>query len=192
MSDAGKDAAALVATPSQTVGPFFHFALTPNGSEGAVQPTAGTAPIQLVVRITDGAGQAVTDAIVEIWQTVDSPAGAAGDPAGNTICGFARLPTGEDGACTFETVRPGSLPDGSGGQAAPHINVCLFARGLLRQLHTRIYFADDPSLDGDAVLAFVPEERRTTLLAQPDPARGGRWLFHLRLQGADETVFFDV
>ena len=181
MSEAGKDAAALVATPSQTVGPFFHFALTPNGSEGAVQPIAGAEPIQLVVRVTDGAGQAVTDAIVEIWQAT-----------GDAVCGFARLPTGEDGTCLFETVRPGSVPDGSGGQAAPHINVCLFARGLLRQLHTRIYFASDPSLAGDVVLALVPEDRRTTLLARPDTTRDGRWLFHLRLQGADETVFFDV
>jgi protocatechuate 3,4-dioxygenase alpha subunit len=181
MTDDGKDAAPLVATPSQTVGPFFHFALTPHGSEGAVEPIAGPDPIQLVVRVTDAQGHAVTDAMVEIWQAT-----------GDAVCGFARLPTGEDGACTFETVRPGSTPDGAGGQAAPHINVCLFARGLLRQLHTRIYFAGDPSLAGDAVMAFVPEERRTTLLARLDPARDGRWLFHIRLQGADETVFFDV
>jgi protocatechuate 3,4-dioxygenase, alpha subunit len=181
MTDGGKGAPPLVATPSQTVGPFFHFALTPHGSRGALQPIAGPEPIQLVVRVTDGEDQAVTDAIVEIWQTT-----------GDAICGFARLPTGEDGTCTFETVRPGSLPDGAGGQAAPHINVCLFARGLLRQLHTRIYFASDPSLAGDTVLALVPEDRRTTLLSRPDTGRDGRWLFHLRLQGADETVFFDV
>jgi protocatechuate 3,4-dioxygenase, alpha subunit len=90
MTDGGEDAAPLVATPSQTVGPFFHFALTPHGSEGAVQPIAGPEPILLVVRVTDAKGHAVTDAMVEIWQAT-----------GDAVCGFARLPTGEDGACTF-------------------------------------------------------------------------------------------
>jgi protocatechuate 3,4-dioxygenase alpha subunit len=70
--------------------------------------------------------------------------------------------------------------------------VCIFARGLLRQLHTRIYFEGDPALEHDAVLARVPEPRRRTLLARPDPERPGLWLFDVRLQGDDETVFFDV
>ena len=181
MTDGAKDAAALIATPSQTVGPFFHVGLRPHGTEGAVNPIAGPEPIEIVVRVTDAEGQAVTDAMVEIWQAT-----------GGTVWDFARLPTGEDGACTFETARPGALPDGAGGHAAPHINVCLFARGLLRQLHTRIYFGGDPLLAGDAVMAFVPVDRRTTLLARPDSERDGRWRFDLRLQGVDETVFFDV
>jgi protocatechuate 3,4-dioxygenase alpha subunit len=70
--------------------------------------------------------------------------------------------------------------------------MCIFGRGLLRQLHTRAYFDGDPALDQDAVLALVPEPRRRTLLARPDPQRADRWLFDVRLQGHDETVFFDV
>lgn len=187
MMDGPEDGTPLVATPSQTVGPFFHFALTPRGSRGALQPAAAAELIQLTVRVTDGDGQAVTDAIVEIWQ-----AGAAnGEPAASVPCGFARLPTGEDGCCTFDTMRPGPVPGGP-EPAAAHINVCLFARGLLRHLHTRIYFAGDPALDGDPVLGLVPEDRRPTLLASPDPLCSDRWLFDLRLQGMDETVFFDV
>lgn len=160
-----------VATPSQTVGPFFHVALSAESSRGTAA-FQGRERIRLRVAVTDGNGRPVDDALVEIWQ--------AGE-------GCGRMPTGEGGACEFETVRPCA----KGGDAAPHINVCLFARGLLRQLHTRIYFAGDPALAHDAVLALVPEDRRSTLLAQPDPQDAGRWLFHVRLQGSQETVFFD-
>ncbi|MCA1649780.1 MAG: protocatechuate 3,4-dioxygenase subunit alpha [Acidobacteria bacterium] len=140
----------------------------------------GGEPITLSFRVTDGDGQLVTDAIVELWQT------------DGTSSVFGRLPTGEDGTCEFETVRPATVAGGSGGLQAPHVNVCLLARGLLRHLHTRVYFAGDPALAQDPVLALVPEDRRSTLLAHPAPERQGRWLFDVRLQGAKETVFFDV
>jgi protocatechuate 3,4-dioxygenase alpha subunit len=161
----------LVATASQTVGPFLHFALTadPHGRVGTA--IAERDRIRLLITVTDGDGLAVPDAVVEIWQATSV------EPATST-CG--RLPTDAEGTCEFETAR------------APHINVCLFARGLLRQVYTRIYFAGDPSLDADPVLALVPESRRATLLATPDPTEPGRWRFHLRLQGAGETVFFDA
>jgi protocatechuate 3,4-dioxygenase alpha subunit len=165
-----KAGAPLVATSSQTVGPFFHFALSPDARNGEVHNVGGPDRIQLLVRVTDGDGAPVGDAIVEIWQrSPDLPES-----------GFGRMATGEDGTCEFETVR------------APHINVCLFARGLLRHLHTRIYFAGDPGLGDDAVLALVPDDRRATLIASPDALRAGRWVFDLRLQGSGETVFFDV
>lgn len=166
-----------VATPSQTVGPFFHFALTANPIGRIADRFEGGEPIKLLFRVTDADGQVVTDAIVELWQT---------DGASSV---FGRLPTGEDGTCEFETVRPTSA---AGGPQAPHINVCLLARGLLRQLHTRVYFAGDPALARDPVLALVPENRRSTLLAHADSERPGRWVFDVRLQGERETVFFDV
>ncbi len=174
-----------VATPSQTVGPFFHFGLTPDTSHGTVRGVSGRERLQLLVRVTDGEGQAVADAAVEIWHTGDSGPDAAGVP----FSGFGRLATREDGSCEFGTIRPGRGP---GADQASHVNVCLFARGLLRHLQTRIYFAGDPALADDAVLALVPADRRGTLLAHPDPSGGGRWRFEIRLQGPEETVFFDA
>jgi protocatechuate 3,4-dioxygenase alpha subunit len=120
--------------------------------------------VRLDVWVTDGDGCPVDDALVELWTSTE----------------FARLATGKDG--TFEVDL----------QRAPYINVCLFARGLLRHLHTRVYFARDPGLTSDPVFARVPEDRRSTLLACPDPQVPGRWLFHVRLQGPQETVFFDI
>jgi protocatechuate 3,4-dioxygenase alpha subunit len=185
----------LVATPSATVGPFFHFGLATDPALGRVADSSVRGePVTLRFRITDGDGTPVPDALVEIWQVdadgAEARLSAVGDTPG--FSGFGRLPTTEDGTCEFETVRPGRVPDGRGGRQASHINVCIFGRGLLRQLHTRVYFAGDAALAEDAVLALVPEERRQTLLATPDPQRAGRWLFDVRLQGDDETVFFDV
>lgn len=162
-----------VATPSQTVGPFFHFGLTPKPNGRLVDRLGGGEAITLVIRVTDGDGAPLPDALVEVMQE-----GA-----------FGRMPTDDDGTCVFESVRP-RVSSNEPGNTSPHVLVCLFARGLLRQLHTRIYFAGDPALDRDPVLALVPHDRRQTLLARPDRADGRRWTFDLRLQGAGETVFF--
>ena len=189
------DDSELIATASETVGPFFHFGLATDAALGAVADRSVDGEfITIRFRITDGDGQAVPDGLVEIWQ-VDGRGNAAVRPssaAAPAFRGFGRLPTGEDGTCEFETVRPGRVSDGEGGLQASHINVCLFARGLLRQVHTRVYFKGDPAIDEDAVLALVPAGRRPTLLATEDPHQPGRWLFDVRLQGEDETVFFDV
>ena len=181
----------FVATPSETVGPFFHFGIATDATLGCVADRSARGEfIALRIRITDGDGSPVPDALVEIWQVDADGHEARPAPAGekSAFRGFGRLPTADDGTCEFETVRPGQ----AGEQMAPHINICLFARGLLRHLHTRVYFRGDPALAGDAVLALVPEHRRETLLAKPDPDRLGRWLFDLRLQCDNETVFFDV
>lgn len=181
MTEKRTDPAGLIATSSQTVGPFFHFALTPDGVPNEGRPDPSAPAMHLAIRVTDGQGQAVGDAMIEIWI-----------PRGDEPCAFARRPTHADGTCTFDTVRPAAVSDAAGVRQAAHVNVCIFARGLLRQLHTRIYFAGDPALDDDAVLALVPADRRGTLVATADAGRADRWMFHLRLQGADETVFFDV
>lgn len=185
----------LVATPSETVGPFFHFGLATDSTLGRVADRSVRGEfITLRFRITDGDGSPVPDALVEIWQVDADGVEAVRPPAGQkaAFSGFGRLPSADDGTCEFETIRPGRVPDGQGGLQASHINVCLFARGLLRHLHTRVYFEGDAALKEDAVLALVPAHRRETLRARPDPQRPGRWLFDLRLQGNDETVFLDV
>jgi protocatechuate 3,4-dioxygenase alpha subunit len=172
MSDDG----ATIATPSQTVGPFFHFALCAQPMGRMIDRLPPGDRIVLKVRVRDGDDRPVSDALVELCQ-----AGV-----------FGRMPTGEDGCCDFETIRPGAAPSNTTVGHAARIDVCLFARGLLRHLHTRIYFSDDPLIEGDPTFALLPEDRRTTLLARPDGETAGRWVFDLRLQGAHETVFFDA
>lgn len=155
----------LIATPSQTVGPFFHFGLTGNPNGRMVDRLPAGAPISLVISVTDGDQKPVADAVLELCQ----------DGV------FGRMPTGENGTSEFLTTRPAS-----------HVSVCIFARGLLRQLHTRIYFPADAGLPHDQVLALVPEHRRHTLMASADPHDASIWRFHIRMQGSDETVFFDM
>jgi protocatechuate 3,4-dioxygenase alpha subunit len=185
----------LVASPSETVGPFFHFGIATDAALGRLAtPGAKGELITLRFVVMDGDGVPVPDALIEIWQ-VDADGVAPVPPAaGETthFWGFGRLPTGDDGACEFQTVRPGSVSDGKGGRQAPHISVCVFARGLLRHLFTRVYFEGDPALAADPVLALVPEDRRPTLLARPAAQNSAQWVFSLRLQGEAETVFFDV
>jgi protocatechuate 3,4-dioxygenase, alpha subunit len=192
------EAPRLTATGSQTVGPFFLFGLASDASLGClVRPETTGERIRLLVRVVDGNGQPVPDALVEVLQAdadgryVQPGAGGIG-VAGADFAGFGRLPTIADGTCVFETIRPGRVPDNRGGLQAPHINVCLFARGLLRQLYTRIYFDGDAGLREDALLSLVPEDRRQTLLAQPTGEAPGQWTFEIRLQGDRETVFFDL
>ena len=175
------------ATPSQTVGPFFHFALTEGAAVAAVAPPdAPGARIRLQIRVLDGAGDAVTDALIELYQ-----ADAPGRDAGSGSAGFGRLPTGEDGGCVFEIVRPAPVAIAGGGHQAPHLSVCVFARGLLRHLYTRVYFEGD-TIEGDPVLGCVPVARRPTLLARRSPSSDALWEFTIRLQGEHETVFFDL
>ena len=144
--------------------------------------------------LRDGEGVPVSDAMIELWQA-DSEGNYrrdSGPAVDRSFGGFGRLATAEDGSCTFETVRPGRVPGLGDSLQAPHINVSIFARGLLKGLCTRVYFAGDPANAEDQALALVPEIRRVTLLAQPDPARDHGWKFEIRLRGEGETVFFDV
>ena len=200
----------LIATPSQTVGPFFHLGLvrastrTGLAREGALGAMAGPATrgerIALHVRVTDGDGTPVPDAMVELWQAdadgryvrPDDPSSAAAGIAAPEFIGFGRLPTSQDGTCVFATIRPGLVAAPDGRFQAAHINLCFFSRGLLRHLYTRIYFSGDDRLDEDVVLANVPADRRETLMAKPIAGAPGGWSFELRLQGTDETVFFDL
>jgi protocatechuate 3,4-dioxygenase alpha subunit len=182
----------LIASSSQTIGPFFHVGPGASDKGGVVAPpgTPGER-IRLRLQVLDGDGAPVNDAMIEVRQADASgayamPPASPDDPA-PAFSGFGRLSTSEDGACCFDTIRPGApAPD-----QAPHVTVCLFMRGLLRHLVTRVYFAGDPGLERDAILALVPADRRATLLAQP-AADGVTWELVVRLQGERETVFFDV
>jgi protocatechuate 3,4-dioxygenase, alpha subunit len=187
-----------IPTPSQTVGPYLSIGLTAKNSITTIAGANATGErVYLKCRVLDGDGVPLDDAAIEIWQAdsagrynhPDDPRVNPPDPA---CRGFGRMGTGEDGECEFETVKPGRVPGPGGILQAPHLNVAVYARGVLLQLYTRIYFAGDPANEEDPVLALVPQERRGTLLATPDPARPGGWFFEIHLCGEKETVFFDV
>jgi protocatechuate 3,4-dioxygenase alpha subunit len=178
----------LAPTPSQTIGPFFHFCLTTDKALGCLAgPGAKGDRIRLACHVLDGDGVPMDDAMIEIWQA--DADGNYNSADGSSFRSFGRLCTDHDGVSVFETVKPGKV---SGTLQAPHINVLIFARGLLKQLVTRIYFAGEPANQNDPILALVPEDRRGTLLAHPHAENPGLWTFKIRLCHECETVFFDV
>jgi protocatechuate 3,4-dioxygenase alpha subunit len=190
MSDQPK--APLIASASQTVGPFFH--IGPGASDRQVGVVAARdvpgSRMRLRIQVLDGDGVPVPDALIELRQAdargvYTGPPGPGEPPP--AFAGFGRLATSEDGACCFESIRPGATGAGEAG----HVTLCVFMRGLLRHLYTRVYFEDDPALDRDPILALVPADRRPTLVARR-AGDGVTWDWVVRLQGQDETVFFDV
>ena len=171
-----------MSTPSQTVGPFLSIGLPwPDGPDVVAEGTPGAFVIRGTVY--DGAGAPVPDALIETWQADPQGAFAHPEGGGSGFRGFGRCPTEPDGTYRIRTLRPGTLP----GQA-PHVDVSVFARGLLHRVVTRIYLPDNDNT-ADPVLAVVPAERRHTLIAR---AENGDYVFDIRLQGQDETVFFDL
>jgi protocatechuate 3,4-dioxygenase, alpha subunit len=183
-------------TPSQTVGPFLHIILPwPDGPDVVPADTPG----RIVIRgqVFDGDGNGLPDALVETWQAdpdgrfdhPDDPLAAPSPVAG--FRGFGRCATGADGSYAIGTVKPGPLPDDARDIEAPHVDVSVFARGLLDRVVTRVYFADEPDANAvDPVLCSLPDPARShTLLATPEP---GGYRFDIHLQGQEETVFFDV
>ncbi len=184
-------------TPSQTVGPYFSMRLP--WPEGPYVVPAGTpGAVTIYGRLLDGAGAPIPDGLIETWQA--SPEGRFAhpdDPRGPVpdgdlaFRGFGRCQTGHDGTFKIVTLKPGALPFGDGRTEAPHIDVSVFSRGMLDRSVTRIYFPDEADANAaDPVLEAVPAERRATLVAQP--AGENLLRFDIRMQGADETVFFDL
>ena len=187
----------LTPTPSQTIGPFFHLALTTDETLGRLVSGGATGdPIELRVRVIDGDSVPLGDAMIELWQAdangkynhPDDPQDKKPDPA---FRGFGRLPSDKEGRMVFETVRPGRVPGIDGALQAPHINVHVFSRGVLRHVSTRIYFAGDPANEEDAILRLVPAARRETLMARPDTKQPDTWKIDFHLCGERETVFFN-
>jgi protocatechuate 3,4-dioxygenase, alpha subunit len=192
-------------TPSQTVGPFFKYGLTPDGkydwndafTSNLVTPDASGERIRVEGRLFDGDGAPVPDAMLEIWQA--DAQGRFADPQDDrgvpntAFRGFGRCGTDANGGYAFDTIKPGPVPDPDGKPQAPHILLAIFARGMLLQLYTRIYFDSEAANAADPVLALVPAGRRGTLIAARKAGNGGAiYRFDIRLQGDNETVFFDV
>jgi protocatechuate 3,4-dioxygenase alpha subunit len=175
-------------TPSQTVGPYFSIAI-PQPGEDHVVPEETPGAFWIRGRMTDGAGDPVPDGLVETWQA--DPAGRfPGDGAAGPFRGFGRGATDDHGRYAVLTVKPGAVPTADGRPQAPHINVLVFARGLLKPLVTRIYFPDEAEAnERDPGLSSIDPLARATLIAAPT-ADGFR--FDIRLQGDGETAFFEL
>jgi len=188
----------LGSTPSQTVGPFLSIGLTWDDGEYVVpEGTAGAVWIR--GRLLDGAGDGVPDGLVETWQADPDgrfdhpddpreplPANGSGD-----FRGYGRSATGPDGSYAIHTLRPGALPDGDGGWQAPHIDISVFARGLLSRVVTRCYFDDQGAANAaDPVLRSLPDDvsRATLVAATTDDG----YRLDIVLQGEHETTFFAV
>jgi protocatechuate 3,4-dioxygenase alpha subunit len=189
----------LAPTSSQTVGPFFHDCLLRPDAQHTTLAGPATAGerIRIEGRVIDGAGQPVPDALIEIWQAnhygrYNHPADQRELPLDPAFSGYGRGGTDAEGGYWFETIKPGRVPFADQRQQAPHICVALLGRGLLNHLYTRLYFADEPSNADDPVLALVPAERRATLLAERSGAGTAVYRFDIVLQGAGETVFFNL
>lgn len=186
-------------TPSQTIGPFFAYGLIFGGENILVNDQTKGEHIRIIGKLIDGDGNPVTDGMLEIWQAdangiythPNDPQHSKADPH---FRGFGRSDTVDDGTFSFKTIKPGSVSyDGQTNQA-PHINVHVFARGMLLHAHTRIYFSDEAANDNDPVLNSITDpQRRQTLIAKHETGSDLlTYCFDVILQGENETVFFEL
>src|SRR4051812_14256006 len=191
----------LVPTPSQTVGPFFHLGLARPEWGDLTKGDPRGERITVEGRVLDGDGAPVPDAMIELWQ-----ANAAGrydhaddhqdhKPLDPNFRGYGRVATDAEGRFRIVTIKPGPVPGRGNSLQAPHINVVLFARGLLRHLFTRIYFADETANASDPLLSSIDDESvRRTLIARHEPGAADTpvYRFDIVMQGDNETAFLDL
>lgn len=184
----------LFATASQTVGPYLHIGLDwLNTRDIAGKGIAGER-VSVQGRLIDGEGAAVNDGLIEIWQANAAgkyahPEDRQNKPLEKGWRGFGRIPTDAKGGFRFTTIKPGRVPAPAGGLQAPHLVVSVFMRGMLKQLATRMYFADEAAANAeDPILQLVPAGRRATLIAKK---KGKALEWNILLQGKNETVFLD-
>ena len=186
-------------TPSQTVGPFYAIGLTRQPMNVMATDSTPGERIRIEGQVFDGDGAVIPDAMVEIWQAnaygrYNHPDDKQEKPLDTTFTGWGR--SGTDANCfySFETIKPGPVPGQDDSVQAPHINVVIFARGMLVHAYTRLYFEDEASNANDSVLQSVKNKaRRRTLIATRGEREGKTvYRFDIWLQGANETVFFDM
>ncbi len=191
----------LVPTASQTIGPFFREGLTRPAWSDLTRDGATGTPIRIEGTVLDGDRAPVPDALLEIWQADERgryahPEDAAPVAGERLFRGFGRACTDPGGRYWFRTIVPGAVPGGDGAPQAPHVNLSVFARGLLKRVVTRIYFADRaPENERDPVLASIADEAlRRTLIAPREQPEGGVpvYRFDIVLQGEGETAFFAI
>jgi protocatechuate 3,4-dioxygenase alpha subunit len=185
-----------VATPPQTVGPFYAIGMNWLTTTDLAQWAKAGERITIGGRLIDADGQGIPDAVLEVWQAnaagrYDHPEDKQAKPLDPGFKGFGRTGTDAEGRFRFTTIKPGAVPGRGNALQAPHIVVALFMRGVLRHLYTRIYFSDEAANANDPVLNLVDEPiRRNTMIAQRDPGKPEyRW--NIVVQGTGETVFFD-
>jgi protocatechuate 3,4-dioxygenase alpha subunit len=189
----------LKQTPSQTVGPFFHYSLMKAKNQNVLvdDQTQGQL-IMIKGTVYDGDNRPVVDSILEIWQAdaqgffahPEDPNHAKAD---RHFKGFGRADTVQDGTFSFKTVKPGRVFFNEAQDQAPHINIRIFARGMLIHAYTRLYFSDEAEVNAiDPVLNMVDVDRRHTLVAQRESGNDlPTYCFDIHLQGNSETVFFN-
>jgi protocatechuate 3,4-dioxygenase, alpha subunit len=187
----------LQATTSHTVGPFFSIGLDRLSRADMAGPGVAGERIAIQGRVLDGDGNPVPDALVELWQANSKgkyahPEDTQDKPVDPGFTGYGRQPTDDAGKFRFTTIKPGSVPGPDGKPQAPHIAVSIFSRGLQRRLVTRIYFPDEPANSADFALSRVDAARRGTLIANKVAGESGGLEWNIILQGAGETVFFDI
>lgn len=191
-------------TPSQTVGPYFKYGLTPGNDyawndafgNDLVTPDVSGERIRIVGQVFDGDGKIIPDSMLEIWQA--DAQGRFADPRDTRAApnaafkGFGRCGTDAKGGFEFRTIKPGPVPGPGGKPQAPHILLAVFARGMTQQAITRIYFGDEVANAADPILTLVPADRRATLIATREQGDVVTYRFDVHLQGERETVFFDL
>jgi protocatechuate 3,4-dioxygenase alpha subunit len=185
-------------TPTQTVGPFFSPALLRDVQNVLTTDQTAGERIRIEGRVIDGAGNVVPDALIEIWQAnahgrFNHPRDQRDLPLDPEFGGFGRAGTDDAGVYWFETIKPGAVPFEGDQMQAPHLSVTVHARGMLNHAQTRLYFEDESANDADPILAMVPADRRSTLIARREET-GGAVVYRLDivLQGRGETVFFNI
>ncbi|MDB5840263.1 MAG: protocatechuate 3,4-dioxygenase subunit alpha [Herminiimonas sp.] len=191
----------LQQTSSQTIGPYLHIGTDWMNTPNLAGEQASGERIVIEGRLFDGNANPITDGLIEIWQAnahgkYAHPEDTRDLPLETGFRGFGRVPTDAYGFFRFTTVKPGRVPGPDGKLQAPHISVAIFARGLLKQLTTRLYFPDGEGNADDPVLSMVPAERRATLVARAVAARPGVLEWNIAIQGdaggQGETVFFSI
>ena len=186
----------LRATTSQTVGPFFDIGLRRFCCADLTGPGVSGEKIAIEGRVLDGDGIPVPDAVLEVWQAnahgkYAHPEDTQAKPIEPAFKGYGRIATDEQGRFRILTIKPGPVLGPQGTTQAPHLEVSVFMRGLLKRLVTRIYFPDDARHVSDPVLALVDPLRRRTLIAKTTSSDATSLRWDVILQGPEETVFFD-